>query len=494
MKNNRSSGILLHPTSLPGPFGIGDLGPQAYKWIDFLSDSGFSWWQFLPIGPTGFGHSPYQSFSSFAGNPMLISPQLLLEEGLLKDNEIEDVPLFSEERVKFSIVKAFKDGLLPKAVERLRNLREHKIAFDEFKNEESDWLKDYAIFMALKSKFGESAWTDWPTEYKDRHPDAIENAQIEMANEIEIQAGMQYIFSLQWKALRKYAREKNIGFVGDIPIYVAHDSVDVWLQRKLFQLDEDGKLTSLSGVPPDYFAETGQLWGNPLYEWPIHEEDNYQWWQSRLGHSLAVFDVLRLDHFRGFAGYWSVPAGELTAENGSWVPGPGNKFFHAMEKSLPNLAIIAEDLGEITPDVIELREEFDFPSMKILQFAFFDGLEHEFLPHNYPQNSVVYTGTHDHDTSLAWFQSAKPQERAFVMDYLKSGEDDVIHKMIKAALKSKAQLAIFPMQDILNLDSSARMNVPGTIEGNWRWRMMAEAADEKLSKYLRGINKQAQRV
>ncbi len=488
MMMKRSAGVLLHPTSLPGPYGIGDLGPSAYEWVDFLAKAGFSWWQTLPVGPTGYGHSPYQSYSSFAGNFMLISLDRLVEMDLLTKQEIEPPIAFPEDYVDFAKVLPYKLRLITLAASRFVDRAAQSDAYQSFCKRNSAWLPDYALFISLKKKFGEVAWVDWPQKYRDRDLQIIAKIKQERAVDIESQSIVQFFFDQQWKDLREYASAKGIGMIGDIPIYVAHDSVDVWINRGLFQLDADGQLTALAGVPPDYFTETGQLWGNPLYRWEIHAQDDFAWWRERLAHSLQAFDYVRLDHFRGFAGYWSVPAGEETAKNGQWIPGPGHAFFEAMQRGIAPLAILAEDLGEITPDVIELRNDFDLPSMKILQFAFFDGLDHDFLPHNYPENAVVYTGTHDHDTSRGWFESAEPQEQAFALHYLKATPETVIDNMVEAALKSVARLAAFPLQDLLDLGTEARMNEPGTLEGNWLWRMRAENMNQDLQERMKRLN------
>ena len=493
MNIKRSSGILLHPSSLPGTYGIGDFGFEARKWIEFIVDAGFSWWQILPIGPTGFGHSPYQSFSSFAGNPLFISLDILLEKTWLDKSDLMNLPLFRDDIVEFDNVISYKNRLLTLAASRFLKGPGDKKNFLAYRQQQTEWLEDYALFIALKAKFGGLAWSEWPPEYRDRDPDTINLAIRELSDEIETQAIIQYFFSVQWNDLKKFSASKGLGIVGDLPIYVAHDSVDVWLHRHLFQLTDDGKLIEVAGVPPDYFTETGQLWGNPLYDWPVHAEDQFSWWQKRLAHGLKTFDLLRLDHFRGYAGYWSIPAQDKTAENGRWIKAPGQHFFSVMKKELPQLSIIAEDLGEITPDVINLRDEFDFPGMKVLQFAFFEDQAHEFLPHNYSENSVVYTGTHDHDTSRAWFDSADEHVKEFARSYLKSEDDEIVDSFVKAAINSLARLAVIPMQDLLNLDNSARMNKPGTLAGNWIWRLQSNQMNKKLAEKYRKINNQAKR-
>lgn len=484
----RSSGILLHPTSLPGPQGIGDLGQHAYDWVDFLAKGGFSWWQFLPIGTTGFGHSPYQSFSSFAGNPLLISLEKLVDDGLLDTNEIIPEKKYANDQVDYSKVIAFKEPLLIKAAKKLQNRDQYPASLEKFWQENKEWISEFALFMALKQKYGNQAWVNWPRVLRDRHPEAIKKAKDDLSEEIRVHTNIQLLFGEQWQKLRNYAQEKGIGLIGDLPIYVAHDSVDVWSNRKLFQINEDGDLTAQAGVPPDYFTETGQLWGNPLYTWDQHARDNYAWWGKRLSQALAAFDLIRLDHFRGFAGYYSVPADHKTARHGEWIEGPGIPFFEAMKSESENFSIIAEDLGEITPDVIELRDQFNFPSMKILQFAFFEGKDHEFLPHNYPQNAVAYTSTHDNETSRSWFENSDRKVREFALSYLDATENSIVDKMIAAVFNSAASLAIIPMQDLLNLDNKARMNSPGSLQGNWRWRMPANYMDNSMVEKINNLN------
>lgn len=489
----RSSGVLLHPTSLPGPYGIGDLGPAAFEWIDYLAECGFSWWQCLPIGPTGFGHSPYQSYSSFAGNPLLVSLDWLVEQGLLSTDEVNPPSPFPKDQVDFARLIPYKEPLLALAAQRFLEGSPSNRELESFQRSSALWLPDFALFMALKAQHGQQAWLHWDPELRDRQAEALERARLELVREIQFHTVIQFFFDQQWSRLREYAKSKRVGLIGDLPIYVAHDSVDVWTNRRLFQLEPDGRLSAQAGVPPDYFTETGQLWGNPLYTWERHAEEGYAWWLQRLAHSLSAFDYLRLDHFRGFAGYWSVPADHETAMHGRWMPGPSHDFFRAMQAKLENFSIIAEDLGEITPDVIQLRDAFNLPSMKILQFAFFEDMEHEFLPHNHPENAVVYTGTHDHDTSRSWFEQADPYPRNFALHYLHATEETVIAQMVAAAFKSVASLAVIPMQDLLDLGNEARMNEPGTLDGNWLWRMRSEHMSTELSQRLRQLNTSTKR-
>jgi 4-alpha-glucanotransferase len=486
----RASGVLLHPTSLPGPDGIGDLGPQVYKWIDFLSDSGCALWQVLPLGPTGYGDSPYQCFSAFAGNPYLISADLLRADNLLIDSDFADRPAFPIERVDFGPTITWKLTLLDRAYGRFRSgdFAELRQAFAKFQSRHASWLKDFALFMALKDAH-QSSWGYWPEPLRQRTPSVLKAARAEHAEAIEKHAFRQFLFYRQWSAVRAYAIDKGIKIIGDAPIFVAYDSADVWSHRELFYLDKAGQPTIVAGVPPDYFSPTGQLWGNPLYRWNVHHQAGYAWWIKRLRATFEQVDIVRLDHFRGFAGYWEVPAGSPTAETGKWKTGPGKKFFKALQDGLGDLPIIAEDLGKITPDVIDLRDSFNLPGMKILQFAFNGALPtNPFLPHHYPSNCVVYTGTHDNDTIRGWFETASDSERQFAMRYLSSDQSNLSAAMIRAAWASVADMSLASMQDLLNLDGSARMNFPGRESGNWGWRMRDDALTDRLRDWLIELN------
>ena len=511
MKFQRSSGILLHPTSLPGPYGIGDLGPQAYRFVDWLASANCRLWQVLPLGPTGYGDSPYQCFSAFAGNPYLISPDLLLEDGLLTEADLADKPDFSASRVDFGLLITWKLGLLQKAFDRFRSHLDPSTSpkgtlspgsstalrdgFDYFCAGNAYWFDDYALFMALKEANGGGAWNGWPEALKQRKKSALTKAKKEYAESVLRFSFYQFLFFRQWNNIRAYAKERGIQIIGDIPIFVAYDSADVWSHPELFFLDEKGNPTVIAGVPPDLFSPTGQLWGNPLYNWEVHKLDGYKWWLSRVRASLSSVDILRLDHFRGFAGYYEIPAGEPTAEFGRWVPGPGADLFRAMDKNLGDglitqgtgLPIIAEDLGVITPDVIELRQAFDLPGMKVLQFGFSDP-DNIFLPHNYIPNCVAYTGTHDNDTARGWFETAAQGEREFAKRYLRVDGHDFAWDLIRAAWSSVADLAIAPMQDVLNCGNEARMNFPSTLGGNWEWRMGENDMNEELAGKLRELN------
>lgn len=490
MKFNRSSGILLHPTSIPGSYGIGDIGPEAHRWVDFLAEAGCTLWQVLPLGPTGYGDSPYQSFSAFAGNPYLISPDILLKEDLLHPNDLVEHQGFPHNRVDYGTVIYWKLSVLDQAYNRFQSLSTPQLQADyaSFQAAQSIWLDDFALFMALKEAHGGAPWPAWEPPLRDRDPQALEEARQKYSVAIQRQIFRQFIFFRQWAALREHAHQQNIQIIGDVPIFVAHDSSDVWSHSELFYLDENGNPTVVAGVPPDYFSPTGQLWGNPLYRWDIHKTNGYDWWLSRLKAVLQLVDIIRLDHFRGFAGYWEIPGGEPTAEKGRWVPGPGADFFSQVQKSLGELPLIAEDLGEITPDVIELREQFNLPGMKVLQFAFLSGPKDKFLPHNYPRNCVVYTGTHDNDTTLAWYQSAPEAEQDFCRRYLGRDGSNIVWEMIRTIWASVAVFALAPMQDFLSLGAEARMNTPGHPGGNWTWRMHPAALSESLRNRIKEFN------
>lgn len=489
MKFERSSGVILHPTSLPGPDGIGDLGPEAYRWINFLSDSGCSHWQILPLGPTGYGDSPYQCFSAFAGNPYLISPALLLDDKLLTRADLLDRPDFPSDRVLYGEVIQWKLSLLDRAFSRFKRNSTHlKIEFEEFQAKEAHWLDDFVLFMAIKEANGGGSWEGWPKPLRQREPEAISKFISENEESLFKQKFRQFLFFRQWKNLHKYAKEKGITIIGDVPIFVSYDSADAWSHPELFFFNKRGLPTVVAGVPPDYFSPTGQLWGNPLYRWNYHKETGYSWWIKRMRSALELCDIIRLDHFRGFAGYWEVKFGKPTAEKGRWVKGPGGDFFSTLKQALGDLPIIAEDLGEITPDVIELRDLFHFPGMKILQFAFGNDPDEPFLPHNYPVNCVAYTGTHDNDTSLGWYKKASIQESDFCRRYLARSGEDISWDMIRSIWSSVAVITIAPMQDLLSLDSEARMNFPGRPSGNWFWRTPSSGLNLDLQQRLFELN------
>jgi len=496
MKFSRSSGVILHPTSLPSPDGIGDLGPEAYRWVNFLHDSGCGLWQILPLGPTGYGDSPYQCFSAFAGNPYLVSAALLLEDGLITRRDLRDRPSFPAHRVDYGEVIPWKLAILDRAYRHFKEQPESELAaeYQAFVEAESSWLEDFALFMAIKESHGGIPWDQWPEPLRLRQPDALQGFTRAHEDDLARHRFRQFLFFRQWRALKQYAAQKKVRIIGDIPIFVAYDSADVWSNPELFYLDQAGKPTVVAGVPPDYFSATGQLWGNPIYRWPYHKETGYEWWLRRIRATLDMVDFIRLDHFRGFSGYWEVPYGNETAEEGRWVQGPGADFFDAVCSALDQLPIIAEDLGEITQDVIDLREQFDLPGMKILQFAFAGDNTDPFLPHNYPHNCVAYTGTHDNDTALGWYRSASEKERDHIRRYLARSGEDIAWDMIRAVWSSVAVMALAPMQDLLSLGTEARMNFPGQAGGNWAWRMPGDALSPGLTARLREMNRLYRRL
>lgn len=474
----RASGILLHPTSLPGRFGIGDIGPAAFRFLDLLTETGQRWWQMLPLGPTGYGNSPYQSYSSHGGNPLLISPESLAAEGLLTAKDLAEFPRFSDDRVDFDAVASAKDRLFRKAFTKF------KLGSKDFKayvGENASWLEDFALFMALKQEHGGRAWYDWEDPLVRREPKAVARWRQILADSIRYYQFLQFMFDRQWRTLRDACIERSIKLIGDLPIFVALDSVDVWARPDLFHLDANHRCTVVAGVPPDYFSETGQLWGNPLYRWEVHEAEGFAWWIGRLRALVDKVDLIRLDHFRGFAAYWEVPAGNRTAEHGRWVKAPGEAFLKAVEAAFEGLPLVAEDLGEITPDVYQLRDEFNLPGMRVIQFGLGgepntdDHLPYKFVPH-----CIAYTGTHDNDTTLGWFlepargdqaqRAYHNAQRAFARRYLGTRGDEIHWDVIRAVMASPADTAIIPLQDILGLGSAARMNLPGRSGSYWNWR------------------------
>lgn len=479
MKFERSSGILLHPTSFPGRYGIGDLGDAAYRFVDFLEETGQTLWQVMPLGPTGYGDSPYASFSAFAGNPLLISPDILAAEGYLTEEDLTEIPDFPADHVDFGPVIDYKKSLLARSFEHFKEkfTDEVEAGFNAFRQENKNWLDDYALFMALKDHHGGAVWNTWDEPIATHTPQAVVEWREKLANEVRYYSYLQYMFYRQWSALRHYANERHVQVIGDIPIFVAYDSADVWSHPDLFYLDEKSNPAFVAGVPPDYFSETGQLWGNPLYKWEAIAATNYQWWVDRFRQTLALVDIVRIDHFRGFESFWAVPAGEETAINGSWIKAPGVALFNEVKTQLGDLPIMAEDLGLITPEVAALRDRFGFPGMKILQFGFGGSSAEPFLPHNFERNCVVYTGSHDNDTTIGWFQTAPEHERVMCQMYLGRDGSDIAWDFIRMALSSVADLAIIPLQDILSLGPEARMNLPGRAFGNWGWRYRADALD-----------------
>jgi 4-alpha-glucanotransferase len=489
----RSSGILLHPTSFPSRFGIGDLGLEAYHFIDFLQQTYQQYWQVLPLGPTGYGNSPYMSYSAMAGNPLLISPEKLLDEGLLTEGDFANLPAFPVEKVDFEQVAPIKIGLLKKACENFRanaNPTQQQ-DFARFCDSKAYWLDNYALFMALKDANNGASWHKWEPELVKRDPQALDQVQRRLNGEIFYYKFIQFQFFRQWSELKSYANQRGIDIIGDIPIYVAHDSADVWAHPDIFALDEEtGEAAQMAGVPPDYFSETGQLWGNPVYDWEALQKQDFKWWVQRFEAMLDYVDIIRIDHFRGFEAFWSVPQGEETAMNGKWIKAPGDAFFEVIRQKLGKLPVLAEDLGVITPEVEELRDKFEFPGMKILQFAFGSDPGNPFLPFNYPRNAVVYTGTHDNDTTVGWYSTASDNEKQDLLLYLGCISNDGVHwDLIRLALSSVANQALIPLQDILGLGNQARMNFPSHAEGNWEWRYQAGDLTQELGDRLRNLTK-----
>ena len=488
---DRASGILLHPTSLASPFSIGDLGAEARSFVDFLHEAGQTLWQVLPLTPTGYGDSPYQSISAFAGNTLLIDPRALAADGLLQATDLDASTNVAGESVDFEAARSIKTKLLQRAFENYRRANSHSLGneFNEFCARAAWWLDDYALFQSLKNAQQDREWTAWDRDFAFREPQSLANARHALANEITEQKFFQFVFNRQWQALRNYARQRQVKLIGDLPIFVAHDSADVWANRELFKLHDDGRPIVVAGVPPDYFSETGQLWGNPLYEWERLRATDFAWWIDRARWSLELFDMVRIDHFRGFVASWEIPAGDETAEYGRWVDTPGRALFSALKKTLGDLPIIAENLGVITPEVENLREEFGFPGMRVLQFAFGGDATNDHLPHNHTRDSVVYTGTHDNDTTLGWFSNLGDDEQKYALSYLDAAESEINWELIRAAMASVGNLAIIPLQDVLGLGNEARMNLPASETGNWNWRTKTNALTSEVATRLRDLTK-----
>ena len=493
----RASGVLLHPTSLPGPCGTGDLGLAAYKFADFLAACGQSWWQMLPVNPPGKGNSPYMSMSVFAGTPLLISLEKLAEDDLLAPDDIKPTEHLVQESVNYEAVNHFKDQFFREAFTAFeeRKSSEDHARFKAFCEANNTWLADYALFCALKKLHRGLPWTDWEPEIRLREPSALERMQKRLGREVRYQCFLQYQFRRQWSELKQYCSKLGIGLIGDIPIFPAHDSAEVWANQELFYLDAYGRPTVVAGVPPDYFSETGQLWGNPLYRWHVLRERGYDWWIARLRSTYMLFDAVRLDHFIGFCRYWEVPAGAQTAEKGHWVEVPGEDFFEKVLGALGPLELIAEDLGAVTQEVYALRDRLDFPGMRVLQFAFCSDMANYHLPHNYSRRCVVYTGTHDNNTTVGWFTGKEPRatthsreefqkEREYTLSYIRSDGQEIHWDMISLALSSVADIAIIPAQDLIGLGAEARMNQPGTNKGNWEWRLLDNALTENIGSRL----------
>ena len=484
----RESGILMHITSLPGPYGIGTMGKQAFAFVDFLRASGQAYWQILPLTPTGYGDSPYQSCSTYAGNYYLIDLPTLAEEGLLQYDELNAVHWCDrEDKVNFGLLYQNRLNTLRLAYGRFQAGEE----FWTFCDENQAWLPDFALFMALKEEFDGKPWYAWEDGYKRRDPGVLADARSKLQDEIRFFCFVQYLFYRQWNALRTYAKENGVSFIGDVPIYVPYDSADVWCTPDWFQLDENLNPTAVAGCPPDAFSEDGQLWGNPLYRWEEMKADGYGWWINRLAAAGKLYDVVRIDHFRGFEAYWSVPAGDDTARNGKWIKGPGMDFIRAVKQNLPQVRMIAEDLGFLTQEVLDLRDESGFPGMKVLGFAFDSREPSEYLPHTYPANSVCYTGTHDNMTMRQWFDTASRDAVAYASEYMRlTHEEGLVWGVVRTAMSSVSDLCVILMQDLLNLGAEARMNFPGTMtDANWTWRAWDGFANEELAQRIRSLTK-----
>lgn len=498
----RSSGIILHPTSLPGPYGIGELGPEAHRFADFLRDAGQKIWQVLPLGPTGYGDSPYQCFSAFAGSPLLLSLDQLVERGYLKQKDLEDRPLFPADHVDFQRVIAWKLPLLKKAYDNFavrQAPNADREVYEAYYQKNAWWLDDFALFMALKQVHNYVSWTQWEPKYAQRAPAAMEQARRDLRQEIEQQKFIQFEFDRQWCDLKEHCARNGIRMLGDVPIYVALDSSDVWSHPELFDLLPDGNPRVIAGVPPDYFSATGQCWGNPIYRWDRLAGEGYAWWIARFRRSLQMLDMIRLDHFRGFEAYYEIPGHATTAIIGQWVKGPGAALFEALESALGKLPIVAENLGVITPEVEGLRNRFGFPGMAILQFAFGrDPQAPDFKPHNYVHHLVAYTGTHDNDTVIGWWHSSGAagstrsaadvsKEMDYARSYLNTTGAEINWVMIRAVLASVADTVLYPLQDVLGVGSEGRMNLPGTASGNWRWRFRANDITPEIARRLRSL-------
>ncbi len=485
----RKGGVLLPVSSIPSKYGIGTFSKQAYEFVDFLERAGQSFWQILPLGPTGYGDSPYQSFSTFAGNPYYIDLEELIKKGWLTKEECDACDFGSDDGyVDYEKIYLSRFRILKIAYER-SNIKEDK-EFGEFKEDNAAWLEDYALYMAVKNSFHGISWIEWEEDIRLRKPEAMKAYKEKFADEIEFYQFQQFVFAVQWLALKAYANKKKISIIGDIPIYVAFDSADTWANPELFQLDESCTPTGVAGCPPDSFSATGQLWGNPLYKWEYHKETGYEWWMQRISYCYRLYDVVRIDHFRGFDEYCFIPYGDTTAEFGHWEKGPGYDIFKVMKEKIGKKPVIAEDLGFLTPSVISLVKKTGYPGMKILQFAFDSREESDYLPHNYSNNSVVYTGTHDNDTTMGWYGSLNRQDKAFAKRYLNiKAKKEIYWEFIRAALSSVADTAIIPVQDYLGLGSEARVNMPSTLGNNWKWRLRDGQLDDSLAERIREITK-----
>ncbi|MFV0553561.1 MAG: 4-alpha-glucanotransferase [Mangrovibacterium sp.] len=495
-KITRSSGLLMHISSLPNQYGIGTLGDEAYRFVDFLAETKQRFWQILPVGPTGFGNSPYQSYSIFAGNPLFISLDKLVAEGLLRSKELTRAAENANDKVDFDWVYSYKDILLRMAFLRFKEeFYKWKDEYYAFMGEHSWWLTDYALFRALRTEYKTLAnWSEWEEDLKNKEERALAAALLTHDAEVNYIRFEQFMFFRQWFKLKNYANEKGVMILGDLPLYVSYDSSDVWGNRDLFELDETGKMTQVGGVPPDYFSETGQLWGNPVFNWDRIAERGYDWWMARMHFNLHMYNYVRIDHFRGLESFWSIPADAETAINGQWVKAKGFEMLSLLQSQIGDLPIIAEDLGIITPEVDKLRTDFNLPGMKVLQFAYAADKECVHLPHNYTDNFVVYTGTHDNDTTLGWLRNASEVEQENLVFYYQSNKPSQLTKsLIHAAWGSVASVAIMPMQDLLELDSKHRMNTPGIAAGNWAWRMEAKQLRKQHKDFLLKITERYNR-
>lgn len=493
MSIKRSSGILMHITSLPSPYGIGDLGPSAYDFVNFLKESDHRYWQILPVTPTQdtFSHSPYSSFSAFGGNPLLISPELLEKSGFIMSKDYSVPEISDPEKVDFPVVERFKRELLEIAFQNFKRKGIHKKEYLKFCKQERFWLEDHSLYVALQKNF-QSEWMEWPERYRDRDAGALTEAKNEFSDAIEKEKFIQFLFYSQWQGLTKFAAKNGIGFFGDIPFYINLGSVDCWANQKYFKLDSNKQPTAVSGVPPDYFSETGQLWGTPVFNWKALQEDDFKWWVERIKHNLDLFDLVRLDHFRAFSAYWEIPAGHLTAIEGKWKKTPGVAFFNRLKKEIPTMRLVAEDLGDLDQPVYDLIDKFDFPGMRVLQFAFGDDIANTtHIPHRYSANNIVYSGTHDNNTTKGWYVKTGKTERKNLSLYngrrVHSGN---VHKVMhRLALASVGKVAIVPVQDILGLGEEAKMNFPGTTRGNWLWRISPEVSLHEKAAELRDLNR-----
>jgi 4-alpha-glucanotransferase len=490
MELPRASGILLHPASLPGPYGIGDLGTKALEFLDLIAAAGQSYWQILPLGPTGPGNSPYSTFSAFAGNTLLISPDRLRELGLIRETDLPEA-VERQDRVDYGRVYEWKSRMLTKAFENFRSTAGSELSarFQDFCRKNAWWLDDYAAFRAIKTSHNGEPWFQWSLPLRTRDPDALGKAGSQLKREIESQRFQQFLFFEAWAELKQYANGLGIKIIGDIPIFVALDSADVWCNQTQFKLNADGSPKVTAGVPPDYFSETGQLWGNPIYDWEAMRNDDFGWWTARIAFSLQTADIVRLDHFIGFIRNWEVPGGDETAENGSWVDVPGEALFDTLTRRLGRLPLIAEDLGSMTPAVESLRDSYGMPGMRILQYAFSGDAASRDLPHNYMRNTVAYTGTHDNDTSAGWYKKASKHERSFCRSYLSSNGRHIDRDMLRAILASVADTAIVPAQDLLGLPSNARMNTPATSDSNWEWRLSDGQLSDEIMERLASLTR-----